>query len=71
MVVVATTFDTDARSKIVFGIASWEFGSNVNLPHAFNATISPACVTAIATAGKARLTIAARNISNGRAKTES
>jgi hypothetical protein len=53
MVVVATTFETEARSKRVRGVGCGEVGSYVKWPKARRASSLPSCVTAIEAAGKA------------------
>jgi hypothetical protein len=61
-VVVATTFETEARSKIVSGVTSGEAASKVKRPNARRATSCRAWVTAMEAAGKACAAIASRRI---------
>src|SRR5581483_8588026 len=68
MLVVATTLDTDARSKIVVVVTSGESDSYVNRPKAFKAMSLSLCVIARDAPGKAHAAIACDKISNARAK---
>jgi hypothetical protein len=53
MLVVATTFVSDARSKMLSASTSGEPTSKVNRPSAFNATSLLLCVMAMAALGNA------------------
>ena len=53
MLVVATTLETDARSKMLAVVVACESGSKVKRPKARRATRVPRLVTAIEAAGNA------------------
>lgn len=71
MLVVATAFETDARSKTLSPFTGDDSGSKVKRPKPRCATSCPPCVTAIAAPGKARAWMAFSRISNDRGNTDS
>ena len=68
MLVVARTFVSEARSKILSASTSGEFMSNVKCPSAFNATNFPPCVIAVAAPGNAFRSMASARILKAREK---
>ncbi len=69
MAVVATTFETEARSNTVAGLTGGDSGSSVKWPKALRATSCPRWVMATEAPGKACWEIASPRIEKAREKT--